>query len=766
MGDSEEYKYFDFNSKNINKLKEFKNKKINPKIEIITIYSENNVNFSEKIKSVINQTFPYWKWKIVNVIDEKKLDIIENTNKDDRISILSSSKETVESIINKIVKESQCEYIFMLNQNSILDETILECSYWSLESNPEASWCYANYVVNDKILENSLFFSEEEKRKNIVNSSYLIRKKDVLQIGGYIRQNKESDLDWLLFLKLLKQNKFPIRMNFYGTWNKNYNEKIVTEEILQESSNIKNKLTGINYPVGSDYWFDTAPFELDWKEEIEDTNKINLLFIFPWFRVGGADKFNFDLISNLDRAKYSITILTTEPCPYIWRQKFENYAEIFDLTTFLHRKYWAPFMHYIIKTRNINLVFNSNSYYGYYAIPWLKSKFSNVIFTDYLHAINWNWRNGEYPVDSTAISRILDKTFVTSNQVKNVMEKQMGRKKDNTKIIYIGVDEKKFKEDNPDIKIEKVLSNSEKFNDKKILLFCSRIAREKRPLLMIKILEELKKKREDIFLFVVGDGEELNEMKEKTIELGLSQDVEFFGMQNDVRPFYKLAKLLVNCSIREGITLTTYEALSMSVPVVTADVGGQKELVDDTCGRIVQNIQTVKEGEQDKSYSKEEIQRYVNAIEEVIDNEQYEQMRKNCREKIENKFTITMMVNNIENEFDDLISKGSQVPSEVSNNEELYKNYLVVYNEIDRRYYNSAKGGIIPEPEDTLEQRLRNQISEIDNELEKKKWEVKQKDDEIEQKNMQLQEKENEIKNIYNSKRWRYMEKILKILRK
>ena len=71
----------------------------------------------------------------------------------------------------------------------------------------------------------------------------------------------------------------------------------------------------------------------------------------PWFKVGGADKFNLDLISRLDKNKFDITIVTTENSDYVWRQKFEKYAEVFDLTSFLHRQDWPAFIHYMIKSR-------------------------------------------------------------------------------------------------------------------------------------------------------------------------------------------------------------------------------------------------------------------------------------------------------------------------------------------------------------------------------------------------------------------------------
>ena len=127
---------------------------------------------------------------------------------------------------------------------------------------------------------------------------------------------------------------------------------------------------------------------------------------------------------------------------------------------------------------------------------------------------------------------------------------------------------------------------------------------------MLKVYKELLKKYKDIILLVVGDGPQLNEMKEIAQKDKISENIIFFGMQNNVKPFYKVADVSIICSLVEGLTITTYESLALGTPVVTADVGGQKELVDNTCGRVVENIQTAENGYFNRDYSKEEIQRY------------------------------------------------------------------------------------------------------------------------------------------------------------
>ena len=235
----------------------------------------------------------------------------------------------------------------------------------------------------------------------------------------------------------------------------------------------------------------------------------------------------------------------------------------------------------------------------------------------------------------------------------------------------------------------------DKYTGKKVILYLARIVEEKRPIFAIHVLKELCKHRNDIVLFVVGSGMELDEMKKTVKEFKLEDHVIFFGMQKDTKPFYKVADAHIICSLTEGLTITTYESLAMGTPVITADVGGQKELVDDSCGIVVENIQNAKDDFYNRAYTQEEIDRYVTAIEKVIDSPKYDELKKNSRQKILNGFNISNMVKVMDEEFTELVHKGTRVnKSFVENNKELYRQYLVMFNQIDQRFYNPEEGGI------------------------------------------------------------------------
>lgn len=685
-----------------------------PLISIATAYYNCKDYIMQTAYSVLNQTFPYWEWNIVNdgSTEDDTDEMLEKLESlDNRIHIYNQDNAGRLVARDNAVKKANAELVFILDSDDCIDKTYLECAYFTMLTNPDATWAYGDCVTFDgqNFLWKKVFDCEQEKKENILPVTALIKKQAILDVGGYAAVDKDVHEDWHMWLRMIEKGYYPVRMNYYSFWYRSKKEggtmaSIKSDkqkqahaeaEIAKQAKKIKENVTALQYPMTAKFYYNSYPYTFEWdRQPINNHEKKNILFIFPWFKIGGADKFNFDLISNLNQDEYNITIITTEPCDYVWRQKFEKYATIFDLTTFLHRKDWPAFIHYLIKSRNIDLVFQSQSYFGYYVLPWLKSYFPEMPFVDYIHAENWSWRNGEYPRDSTAIAGIVDKTYTCTKFLKAEMQEEMGRTTENVEPVYIGVDTQEFDPDKVKIEDDNALEKAmEKHKGKKKILYCCRISVEKRPILALKILKKITEKRNDIVLFVVGDGDLFNKTKREAEKMGLKGYVEFFGSKDNVKPFYKACDVELICSLFEGLTLTTYEAMSMKTPVVSADIGGQKELIDNECGRLIQNIQSQKELFSNKYYD-EEIQRYANALLEILDNKEYGKMCKKCREKVVKGFTIDQMISKLENEIKSLIEHGSQTGLDAEKYRELYAQYLVLYNQLDQRYYFSDKGGI------------------------------------------------------------------------
>ena len=409
----EEEKYFDYSMMPGTKLnKNLSNNSGEPIISIITGYYNCKKYIRETANSIINQTFPYWEWIIVNdgSTEEGTKETLEEIAKlDNRIKIYNEKNRGRIKTRDFAISKAKCDLLFILDADDAIDRTMLECSYWTLQTNPKASWVYADLVNFDgqEFLWKKIFDINIEKKENILPVCSLIRKEALLDVGGYSAVDDDVHEDWHLWLRMLEKGYFPIRMNYYGFWYRKKKEGGILDsinkdkkrdeharsEIAKQANKIKKEIFAIQFPTTTKSNYDSYPYVFDWDRQPINRKgeKIRLLFILPWFVVGGADKFNLDLISRLDQNKFDITIVTTETSNYIWRQKFEKYAEIFDLTSFLHRQDWPAFIHYLIKSRNIDIVMQSNSYFGFYAIPWLKSEFPKVVFTDYLHSENKSW---------------------------------------------------------------------------------------------------------------------------------------------------------------------------------------------------------------------------------------------------------------------------------------------------------------------------------------------------------------------------------------
>lgn len=673
-----------------------------PLISIITPYYNAKKYIKQTAFSILNQTFPYWEWIIVNDgstdKDTEKV-LNEIASLDSRIKIFNKENGGPAKARFYGVKKATADIVFTLDADDLIDNTMLECGYITLLTNKDATWAYTQIATfgKDNYLYKPLFDTFKEKKENLIAVASFIRKEAFLEIEEYNNLPKEVHEDWYMWLSFLARGYKPVRMSFYGFWyrrldagrlgtiNSNKEKTKIAEEYLEKvRKDVKKRVGAIQFPATCRYDFSSYPIPIDiGKPPINiKGEKKRILFLFPWTVVGGADIFNLNLIKALKDNGYEITIVTTEVKGYEQRQTFEKVVdEYFDLTTFLKREDWAGFLDYLLKSRNIDIVFESNSFYGYYVIPWLKARHPNTIFVDYLHAEDWSWRDGSYPRESVAISKFLDKTYTCTNHLKNLMFEKMNRKEENVEVVYIGTDEKHF---DPNIKFDDEEKLKEKYKNKKVILFPTRIVYLKRPLFMVNVIKEFVKKDKDIICVVVGDGPALETMKEKVKEYGIEEFFDFVGLKSDLRVYYKLADVTIICSLTEGLTLTAYESLAMGAPVISSDVGGQKELIDDTCGKIIPKFQSVEKDLMNFNYDKKEIKLYVEAIKDILYNKEYENMKKVCRKKIVGDFSSTSMINKLVGSLDNMIKDGSKVNPNLCLNEELAQRYLILFNEYNK----------------------------------------------------------------------------------
>ena len=661
---------FNFKLEPGKKIEKVNYKPKSPEISVIVPFYNDEKYIEQTVNCILNQTYPYFELLIIDdgSKDENSLKKLEEIKKiDNRIKVFHKKNEGLAATrdygAGKASEETK--YFMFLDSDDLIEKTFLECSYWTLETNKEAAWAYSD-SIGFGALEytwNKWFDSDKMKTTNDLVSAALVRKTAFYEVNGYELREKSVNEDWNFWLKLISKGKYPVHMSYYGEW---YRRKTQGSELAKASENkqrsleiinrtaktIKERVEAIQYPK-QDYSYDII---LDNQDTIvvpekQENNKINILMIIPWMVTGGADRFNLELIKGLNKDEFNVTIITTEPSTYQLRQEFEKYVTVYDLTTFLDQKNWLSFTNYIIEKESINLIFNTNSEYGYSILPYLKAKNPNIPILDYVHMEEWYWKNGGYARSTSTCTSVIDKTMVCNKNTENVLKHHFNKKDNEVQTVYIGVDEERFNPAN--FNRGEILRQYNLENNKKIIIsYICRITEQKRPFLLIEIIKKVVQKREDISFIIAGEGPLLNKVKEQVKEYKLENSVKFLGNVKIPEEVYVISDLTINCSIKEGLALTSYESLAMGVPVISSNVGGQSELINEEVGKIVPCIQNEKEINETQ-YTEEEIELYVNAINEVIQKLDY--YKRNCRKKILEQFTLKQMAEKIAQIFKETV---------------------------------------------------------------------------------------------------------------
>lgn len=417
---------------------------------------------------------------------------------------------------------------------------------------------------------------------------------------------------------------------------------------------------------------------------VQDMGKTNILMLIPWMEMGGADRFNLTIVEKIDKTRFSVTIVCTVPGENRWRGRFEKCADaVFVLPEMLKTEDYADFILKLIKDRDIDGIFLSNSYYGYYLLPLIKCAFPRVAVVDYVHMEEWYWRGGGYARLSGRSECCVDRTLVCNEQTRRVLIDRFSRTEQTVETLYAGVDRERFFCDT--VPYGKIREKYHIQDDCKIILFPCRIHPQKRPFLMLEIAKDVIRQNPDVCFFVAGDGPQLPELRDRIRKERLSRWFRCPGEVAEMESVYRDSDLTLICSLKEGLSLTAYESCAMETPVISANVGGQRELIDTAVGRLIPLYQAETDID-NRNYAQEEIKAYSEAILEILGNrEQYAAMCRSCREKIDARFSDEIMIRRLERIMTETISRVRQAPRQVlpGNAMGLAKNYLEVYLEFE-----------------------------------------------------------------------------------
>ena len=617
-----------------------------PFVSIVTPFFNGGPVFHETAASVFRQSLQQWEWLIVNdgSTEPESLRILdEYRRKDPRIRVVDHPQSKGPAAgRNTGFREARAELVFQLDADDLIEPTALEKLAWHLATRPEVAFAsgYSVYFGSSENLWMSGFHNGNQALEmNQVTTSCMVRKSVHQAIGGYEEAIRGGLEDWDFWLKAAAHGHWGNTIPEFLDWHRKaenglerWSTILDTAKLEKFRARLRQRYAGLwdHFPQVET---GRQPLATSFGAELPLRNRLvkgkrRLLFIVTDFGLGGASKFNLTMIQQLqEKHGYEVTVVCTRPANNIWQPEFENLTpDVFALHSFLHFTDIPFFLRYLIESRQPDLVCMSNSHLGYQLLPYLRAYFPDLPLVDYLHSEAVNWMSGGYPRMSVAYQSQLARTVVSSEHLKRWMVARGGDPK-HIDVCYTDIDVEQWSRDKSEAPSQSC--RDVRHEALPVILYTARIEPGKLPMVFAETIRHLAQMHPKFVALVRGDGPDLAQLKEFVQRHSLHQ-VRFVGhVSNEgMRELVANSDILFLPTESEGISLAIYEAMAMEVVPVSADVGGQKELVTPDCGFLIQR-------------SHEEAAGYAHALHKLISSpELLRRMAQAARRRVVEHFHI------------------------------------------------------------------------------------------------------------------------------
>ena len=168
-----------------------------PLISIVTPYYNADKYINQTANSILNQTFPYFEWIIVDdgsTDENAKRKLKDLKEIDARIRILYQENSGPAAARYFGAKMAKSDIIFCLDADDLIDNTMLECGYFTLLTNQDAAFAYTPICTfgDNNYLYSPMFDTLKEKKENTLQGTIVDRVYDGASTNLTIRVNKKK----------------------------------------------------------------------------------------------------------------------------------------------------------------------------------------------------------------------------------------------------------------------------------------------------------------------------------------------------------------------------------------------------------------------------------------------------------------------------------------------------------------------------------------------------------------------------------------------
>lgn len=325
-----------------------------------------------------------------------------------------------------------------------------------------------------------------------------------------------------------------------------------------------------------------------------------VLFLIESLSGGGAEKVLTDLVKNIDKLRFDITVMTVvNTGVYINEVKLvcnyksflpnpkgisSNFKKImYKLKYKLIYTLPPPIIYrWFIKDKyDVEIAFIEG--FVTKIISSSNNKKSRKIAWVHVDPINRDYadnyfRNYRHHVKSY---KVFDNILCVSQSVADAFNKKFNLKKKAT-VQYNPVDKESI--------LLKSTQNVNIHKDRITMVTVGRLVNQKGYDRLIKVCKRLKDDGFNFYLWILGEGEQRSILEKYIKDNCLEDMVKLMGFQSNPYPFVRMADFFVCSSRAEGFSTVATEAIILGKPVITTNCAGMRELLgENKYGIIVDN---------------------------------------------------------------------------------------------------------------------------------------------------------------------------------
>lgn len=366
---------------------------------------------------------------------------------------------------------------------------------------------------------------------------------------------------------------------------------------------------------------------------------MNILYIITDLNIGGTEKMLFETVKGLNKDRFSPYVVGLKK----WGMYADNIKQekipVIALDMFKFGKLFAPVMLIksiikiisIIKKENVKILhtflFQANM------VGRIASIFTKVPAVISSVRVMEKQKNWQLYFDKLT-SGMCDRLIVNSDALKKFLTEKGVYSEDKISVIYNGIDTEAVPKVNRQLKLKELGCDSGDI----LIGTAGRLHEQKGVRYLIEaagIIYGSLKSNKAIKFIIIGDGPQMNDLRNKAEKSGLKEKVIFTGWRTDALEIISVLDIFVLPSLWEGTPNAVLEAMLCAKPVIMTSVGAADELITDG-----------KDGILVPPRDSARIAREINGL--LDDKQRAIKMGENSREKVKRLFDIKEMVRKTE----------------------------------------------------------------------------------------------------------------------